>query len=158
MLRRPIHLAPMMFAACASGLLVACAAAVPGYVPPPTEGRKASPIAGALLKPSVSGNVGADGRYVPSEEERKYECRKLLGSMQVMIDRIRASGDRREPSLIAKTIQTAGAAPLKRSTAGSDIAGEVSRERSRLVAYNELLAEKKCKTMDIDAELAKPRS
>ncbi len=138
--------------------MAACAAAVPGYTPPPLEGAKKNPLAGALLKPSVSGAVGSDGRYVPSDEERKYECRKLLGSMQVMIDRIRASGDRREPSVIAKTLQTAGATPLKRSTAGSDIAGEVSRERSRLVAYNELLAEKKCKTMDIDAELAKPRS
>jgi hypothetical protein len=154
MLRRFLTVpAPLLLAASLS----ACAAAMPGYVPPPSDGAKKSPIASALLKPAVTGDVGGDGRYVPSDDERKLDCRKLTGSMQVMMDRLRRSGDRREPSVIAKTLQTAGATTFKRSTAGSDISSEVTRERSRLVAYNELLAEKKCKTVDIDAELAKPR-
>lgn len=139
-------------------LLAGCAAAMPGYVPPPSVDKKQSPAVAALKKPMISGDVGGDGRYTPSAEERALECRKLTGSMQVMIDRIRAAPDRREPSLAAKTMQTATASVIKGTKAGTSISGEITREKARLVAYNDLLAEKKCKTMDIDAELAKPRS
>ncbi len=139
-------------------LLTACAAAAPGYVPPPLEGKKSSPLASALAKPMVSGDVAGDGRYVPSEEEKKLDCRRLTGSMQVMVDRLRASGQRQEPSVAAKAMQSATAGLSKGSMAGNSIGGEITRERARLTAYNDLLAAKNCKTMNIDAELAKPRS
>jgi hypothetical protein len=138
--------------------LGACAAAAPGYIPPPLEGKKQSPIASALAKPMVSGDVGSDGRYVPSEDEKKLDCRKLTGSIQVMIDRLRVSGQRHEPSLASKAMQSATAGLSKGSMAGNNIGGETARERARLTAYNALLASKNCKTVNIEAELAKPRS
>ena len=136
-------------------LLSACAAAMPGYRPPPEPGTKPSPL--AALKPMESGTVAGDGRYVPSAEERLLDCRKITGSMQVMIERQRVASDRKAPSAAASALQSTTAPLLKQSTAGADLGAEIARERSRLVAYNGLLAEKKCKTLDIDAELAKPR-
>jgi hypothetical protein len=53
-------------------------------------------------------------------------------------------------------MQTGSSAISGGSTRGADRQAEYARERARLEAYNRLLASKNCKTMDIDAELAKP--
>jgi hypothetical protein len=42
------------------------------------------------------------------------------------------------------------------STAGADRQAVYARERAKLDAYNRELAAKGCKTVDIEAELAKP--
>lgn len=140
------RLAPLLVAAIVSG----CAAATPGYVPPTAEGPK-------LALPVMQSGTVANGRYVPSADEKKLDCRKLTGSMQVMVSRIKDAPNRAKQSGAAAAVQGAAAPILGGSTVGSDFDGELARERARLDAYNGLLAEKKCKTMDIGAELAKPR-
>lgn len=134
-----------------AGILSGCAAAIPGYVPPTAEVSK-------LALPVVQSGTVTNGRYVPSADEKKLDCRKLTGSMQVMVSRIKDAPNRARPSGAAAAIQGAAAPILGGSTIGSDFDGELARERARLDAYNALLAEKKCKTMDVQAELAKPRS
>ena len=138
-------------------LLGGCAAAMPGYTPPPLEGEKvkASPL--TALKPMESGTLSSGGRYSPSAEEKALDCRKLTGSMQVILERFRDAPNRREPSAVASVMQKTTAPLFKQSTQGADIGAELAWEKARLVAYNELLAEKKCKTLDIEAELAKPK-
>jgi hypothetical protein len=42
------------------------------------------------------------------------------------------------------------------STVGADRGAEYARERAKLDAYNQQLEAKNCRTMNIEAELAKP--
>jgi hypothetical protein len=133
---------------CAFLLLVACAAALPGYSPPPFKESKA-------VKPMKSGEVDQDGAYHMSSQEKATDCRHLRGSMLVTISRLRHKHTEAAPSALAaganKTL-----APLGRSTKGLDRDAEYARDRARLVAYNEHLAAKGCPTVDIEAELRRP--
>jgi len=131
-------------------LVGACAAAVPGYSPPPFKEKKSSQLAGP------SGEMGSDGKYALSESEKERDCKRTLGSLQISIARLKDPAFRVEPSGVASTLQTGSAALSGGSTRGSDRQAEYARERARLDAYNRLLASKNCKTLDIDAELAKP--
>jgi hypothetical protein len=127
-----------------------CAAATPGYVPPGSESK--------LIMPMTQSGTVANGTYVPSDDEKKLDCKKLTGSMQIMLSRLKEAANRPRPSGAASAMQGAIAPVLGGSTVGSDFNGELARERARLDAYNRLLAEKKCKTMDVEAELKKPRT
>jgi hypothetical protein len=142
---RPL-VTPLLLAVALTG----CAAAAPGYSPDVASPPKLA------LPMTQSGSV-ANGKYEPSADERKLDCRKLTGSMHVMLSRLKDAPNRPRPSALATTLQTATAPVNKGSTIGSDFEGELVRERARLSAYNALLAEKKCKTMDVEAELKKPR-
>jgi hypothetical protein len=144
--RRVIVVPPIVLAV----VLAGCAAAAPGYVPPTASGS-------SLALPVTKSGAVANGRYEPSDDEKKLDCRKLTGSMHVMLSRIKDAPNRSKPSAAAAAIQGSAAPIFGGSTIGSDFDGELARERARLEAYNRLLAEKKCKTMDIPAELAKPR-
>jgi hypothetical protein len=42
------------------------------------------------------------------------------------------------------------------SSAGADRDADYARERAKLEAYNRHLADKSCRTVDIEAELARP--
>jgi hypothetical protein len=76
--------------------------------------------------------------------------------MQLIITRLKDPVFRAEPSAVSSSLQTGSAAIGGGSARGADRQAEYARERARLEAYNRLLASKNCKTMDIDAELAKP--
>jgi hypothetical protein len=131
----------------ASGL-GACAAATPGYVPP-TDAKSGL----ARVKPFDSGTVSDAGVYVPSAAERQLDCKRLAGSMQIIISRLKDTANRPEVSPLA--VQTQAAVTAVRGTKPVlEIPAETARERGRLVAFNGLLAEKKCKTINLDAELA----
>jgi hypothetical protein len=130
-------------------LLTACAA-VPGYSPPSFKPK------GKFATPAESGSVGGDGRYVMSEDERKIDCKHLTGSIQISIARLKDPYFRQEPSAVAGTAQKWVAPVFGGSTVGSDRQEEYARERAKLDAYNRHLASKGCKTVDIEAELAKP--
>ncbi len=133
-------------------LVGACAAALPGYVPPPLkEAKKAN-----NLTTHGSGDLAADGHYELSQADKERDCKRTLGSMQIIITRLKDPAFRNEPSLASSTIQSGSAAVIGGTARGSDRQAEYERERARLEAYNRLLATKNCKTVDIDAELAKP--
>ncbi|KAB2911887.1 MAG: hypothetical protein F9K29_21365 [Hyphomicrobiaceae bacterium] len=134
-------------------VLTSCAAAVPGYTPP--SFKEKSKFGTALQ----SGEVGSDGRYQLSKDEKAMDCRRMTGSMQITIARLRDADTRGQPSALASASQKAAAPIFSGSTVGADRQADYARERAKLAAYNRQLADKNCKTVDIEAELArKPES
>jgi hypothetical protein len=145
MLPRLLLLATQLF-------LVSCAA-VPGYMPPPLEGS--SKPKGALGKPLESGDVSDAGRYEMSATEKAMDCKRMTGSMQISIRRLKDPLGREDPSAVSSAAEKV-ATPFYGSTGKtSDRAAIYARERAKLDAYNEELAAKGCKTLDIEAELAR---
>ena len=122
--------------------LVGCAAATPGFSP---DGPTKVPDA---LKPFHGGALDARGGYVVSAEERTLTCPKLTGSMQIIMSRLKDSPNRPRASVATAAMQSA-AKPFVGKGADLDVDDEVKFARGRLKAYNELLAEKNCKTLDI---------
>jgi hypothetical protein len=123
--------------------LAGCASATPGYTPEgPT--RNVPP----QLRPFNGGTVDKGGTYVVTAEERALSCQKLTGSMQVIMSRLKDSANRPRPSTSTTTMQTLSK-PFSGGGANLDVDVEIQQSRARLKAYNELLAEKKCKTLDI---------
>jgi len=137
-------------AAAAALTLAACAAAVPGYSPPSFKEPS------KMAKPLESGDIAADGRYHMSETEKAMDCRRLTGSMQITLSRLKDAPGRPQPSALASTAQSAAAPVLGGSTVGANRQADHARERAKLEAYNRELAAKGCKTLDIDAELKRP--
>jgi hypothetical protein len=129
-------------------LLAACAAALPGYSPPPFKDSQ-------LVKPMKSGEVDGDGTYHMSSQEKATDCRRLRGSMMVTISRLRHRDSEATPSALAKSANQTVAPLTSRSSRGLDRDAEYQRDRARLVAYNQHLAAKGCPTIDIDAELSR---
>lgn len=127
-------------------LLTACAAAVPGYTPPSFKGKSKHSTA------MESGNVGEDRRYRMSEQEKAMDCKRMTGSMQITIARLRDVYYRTSPSGIASAGHKVVPYIAGGSTVGSDREAEYARERAKLDAYNEHLRSKDCKTLDIEAE------
>jgi len=123
--------------------LAGCAAAVPGYSP---DGPPKLP---AMLTPFKSGSVDHKGHYQVSEEERALTCPKLTGSMQIIMERLKDSPNTPRASLATQSMQTVSK-PFAGDGANLDVDQEVGLARARLHAYNDLLAEKKCKTLDIN--------
>ncbi len=122
--------------------LTGCAAAQPGYTP--ESGSKVP----AQFKPFNGGTMQAGGQYTVSQEERALSCSKLTGSMHVIMSRLKDSANRPKPSETAVAMQST-AKPFIGSGSNLDVGDEIRQARARLKAYNELLAEKKCKTLDI---------
>ena len=126
-------------------MMAACAAA------PETASSNSSPL--DRIKPFESGNVTAAGVYIPSEAERALDCKKLMGSMRIIIARLRGAGNRPQASLPAAAAQGV-VATIRGQPSALDMDAELIREHGRLTAYNRLLAEKKCPTLDLTKELA----
>jgi hypothetical protein len=134
---------------CTLLLLAACAAALPGYTPPPFKESK-------VVTPMKSGDVSPDGVYHMSEQEKGTDCRHLKGSMMVTITRLRHKSTEVGTSTLAAGTNKAVAPILGGSAKGLDRDAEHARDRARLAAYNRHLASKGCATIDIEAELARP--
>jgi len=64
------------------------------------------------------------------------------------MSRLKDSDNRPRPSAITEAMQGA-MQPMVGKGANLDVDDEVKQARARLKAYNDLLAEKKCKTLDI---------
>jgi|RhiMetdeSRZDD1v2_1073273.scaffolds.fasta_scaffold200277_4 hypothetical protein len=129
--------------------LTACAAAVPGYSPPPFKEQN------KFAKPLESGDVGNEGRYEMSAAEKAMDCKRLTGSMQIVMARLKDAYVLMEPSAAAAGAQKM-VAPIKGGSAlAADRQAVYARERAKLDAYNAELAAKNCKTLDIEAELAR---
>jgi hypothetical protein len=130
--------------------LTACAAAIPGYSPPPFREKKHATFV-------ESGDIGSDGQYHLSDYEKALDCKRIMGSMHIIIARLRDAQGRARPSELAtNTHKTIAPILLKGSTRGADGDGELTRERARLLAYNRHLASKNCATVDIEAEMKRP--
>lgn len=137
---------PVLLALALSG----CAAAQPGY--DPKLGKVAE------VKVAERGEVGADGRYQMTAGEQALDCKKLTGSMQITITRIKDRAERPAPSSTSSSIRSSLGPMFGGSNYDLDPQKELAREKAKLHAYNQALAQKGCKTLDVDALLAAPAS
>ena len=130
-------------------MLAACAAAMPGYTPPPFK-EKSKQTAGMQ-----SGDM-VQGQYEMAEQEKLMDCKRTKGSMMITIERLRHRSSEPPTSDVAVAANNS-VSPFRRSSAkGLDREAEYARDRARLDAYNQHLAAKGCPKVDIEAELARP--
>lgn len=127
---------------CAVGLALAgCAAeAVTSDTP---SSAAVAPIAAA---PAVA-------PYKLTDAEMKLDCGKLTGQMKVKIAILRGDAGRAPASATSRTIQQTVTPVFGGTRRGADAGAETATDRAKVDAFNARLAEKKCKTLDIDAEL-----
>lgn len=110
------------------------------------------------LKTSVQpGAVDATGTYRLSADELAFDCKRLTGKMQVRILQIRDHDPARKPSAVGNALWSMHNPLIGGSTRGMDPVAEHRADHAMLEAYNKRLAEKKCKTFDLEAEL-KPQA
>jgi hypothetical protein len=131
----------MLLSLLAAILLSACAAAMPGYT-----------LDKPMFAPSDPGTMTAGGTYQLSETENKLDRRGLTGTMYIIIARLRDGKNRKPPSELASFAQKMSAL-VGGTEAAASVEADIARERARLAAYNRRLAEKQCKTLDLEAEL-----
>ncbi len=93
------------------------------------------------------------GAYQLTADELKLECPKLTGHMKVRIATMRYDLTSRQGSTASRSVQSVVTPVFGGTSRGIDPAADQRRDRAKLDAYNRRLAEKKCKTLDIDAEL-----
>lgn len=141
MIARALPLFPLLL------LLPACAAMQPGYDPK---------IGKVQEKPNIDIGSMDGGSYRMSETEKALDCRKLTGSMQITISRLKDQADRPPPSSLSTTMKGTLAPLFGGSSYNADPQAEVARDRAKLAAYNQALRERGCATIDVEAELAKP--
>jgi len=133
---------------CTLSLLAACAAAMPGYTPPPFKESKA-------FKPKESGDMDTEGTYHMSKQEKSTDCRHIKGAMMVTINRLRHRDKEVGTPSLAIGANKLATPFLGGSGKGLDRDAEYERDLARLAAYNRHLADKGCQTVDIEAELKK---
>jgi hypothetical protein len=142
-MRRPYtHLVLIM-----AGTLAGCAAAEPGFSPASARTDKLH------SKTVTGGGMASDGRYILNDQEVLLDCKKINGSIHVGILQLREVAERHRPSAAATQIQKMASPVMSGSAYGMDPDGEAARSRARLEALNARLAEKKCPTFDLPAEL-----
>jgi hypothetical protein len=91
--------------------------------------------------------------YQLSEQELKYDCKKLTGAMQVRILQIRDYDSSKRATMAARGVQSVATPIFGGTTEGLNPEGQHRRDIAMLEAYNRRLAEKNCRTYDLDAEL-----
>ena len=139
-------LRPTMLGLCLA--IAGCAAALPGYSPPSKTRDR------LIAAQQTGGGFDESGAYNLTDQEQKLDCKHLTGSMTVKILQMRQAADRRDPSALASTAQAAWK-PIKGGTDyGLSVAEDLRRDRVRLETFNRQLAEKNCRTFDLDKELA----
>ena len=116
--------------------------------------KAASDLKKKLGKALSSGEV-KDGRYELSQDELAMDCKRMTGSMKININRLRDAATRQGGSGLAEAAHKTMPLITQGSTASADRQTSMARERAKLDAYNRQLAARNCKTLDIDAELAR---
>jgi hypothetical protein len=92
--------------------------------------------------------------YQLSEEELKFDCKKLTGLMQIRILQVRGYDSNKKASAAARGIQSLTTPIFGGTKEGVDPDGQYRKDIAMLQAYNRQLGVKQCKTFDLDAELA----
>lgn len=132
----------------AAALLAGCSAEA--------EAPDAALTAAAAQPPppaSVAAIAPAPGGYKLTALEERLDCQKLTGQMRVRIANMRAAFATRQPSEAARVAQGAVTPILGGTRNGADPASDLAADRAKLEAFNQRLTEKKCKPLDLDAEL-----
>lgn len=137
-------------------LLIATAASLAGcaaqtesndstlFAPAPAQGRDPAGVAGVPAAP---------GGYKLTAAEQALDCPKLTGQMKVRIANMRVAYVESSGTTTSQTIQSAVTPVFGGTKRGIDPTADLQLDRAKLEAFNKRLAEKKCKPLDIDAEL-----
>ena len=128
--------------------LAGCAAAMPGYVPPSPKTDKMKAAA------PKGGGFDEGGSYSLTEQEQKLDCKHLTGGVTIKILQMREASERAKPTAAAKMAQETMKKIKGSSGYGADTDADYKRDRARLETMNKQLADKNCRTFDLDAELA----
>ena len=107
----------------------------------------------AAVPSDAAGIPPAAAGYTLTADEMKLDCPKLTGRMKVKIANMRSTVSGPATTQASRVLQGATAPIMGHSLRGADIAADLQRERAQLEAFNRRLAEKKCRTLDLDAEL-----
>ena len=119
-----------------------------------TDRKTTNDLKKKLGKALSSGDV-KDGKYELSQDEMAMDCRRMTGSMKITINRLKDAASRQGGSVLAESAHKVAPLITQGSTASADRQSSLARERAKLDAYNRHLASRNCKTLDIDAELAR---
>ena len=127
-------------------LLAACAAAMPGYTPPPfkEKSKDAQRWRAAMW---------VDGQYQMADQEKPMDCKRTTGSMMVVIERLKYAAGRPAPRSWPGAQRWPPALP-RPSEMGPDREAVSARAR-QAGSLQRQLAAKGCKTLNIEAELAR---
>ena len=109
-------------------------------IPPPSDGVTTGALQGS--------------GYQLSEEELKFDCKKLTGTMQIRILQMRDYDPSKKTSTVARSLQSLTTPIFGGTKEGVDPDGQYLKDRAMLEAYNRQLGATQCKTFDLDAERA----
>lgn len=105
----------------------------------------------AAVAPPAQTAPAAAPAYQLSAKELKMNCKQLTGTMKVRIMQMSAALS--DGTVVARGMQAGAVKIWGGPTYGTDPAGDDARNRALLEAYNQQLAAKKCKTLDLQAEM-----
>ena len=88
-----------------------------------------------------------------NDEEKALDCKKLTGRMQVRILQARDYEVRNQTTAASQAVQKAAVMAGSSATQGLDPSADHAKDRAQIEAYNQRLAELKCKTFNLDDEL-----
>jgi hypothetical protein len=117
--------------------------------------RKAATELKKKLGKALSSGEVKDGKYELSQDEMAMDCKRMTGSMKITIRRLSDAQTRTGGSALAEGTHKVMPLITQGSTASADRQSTMARERAKLDAYNRQLAARNCKTLDIDAEMAR---
>jgi hypothetical protein len=118
-----------------------------------TAGSTLSGPAPRVDPAGAAGVPAAAGGYKLTAAEMQFDCPRLTGQMKVRMANMRAHYSERSGTATSQAIQTVIAPIYGGTRRGIDPMADLQLDRAKLEAFNRRLAEKKCKTLDIDAEL-----
>jgi hypothetical protein len=107
----------------------------------------------ALLGSGTHPSTALAEDYQMTEADMKLSCKQLSGRIQVRLLQIRDYGEQQHASLFSRSLQSAFSNTVGTSSKGMDPDGQYSSDLQKIVAYNRRLAEKGCKSYDLDKEL-----
>lgn len=90
--------------------------------------------------------------YELTKQEKALDCRRLTGRIKLRAAAMRTAAPK--PSFVSSTIQTVATPVFGGSKRSIDPEADYRADRAQLEAFNRRLAELKCPTVDLDAELA----
>lgn len=109
--------------------------------------------------PTISSSTGTFtelGGYQLADDEKKLDCKRIRGRMQIRIVQVRAVRSREQTSLASRAMQQGLQPVYGGTTYGADPDRDVRRDIAQIEAYNRRLAEMQCPQIDVQKELSVP--
>jgi hypothetical protein len=107
----------------------------------------------AVLSSAAAQTRPAAVAYELSKEELSLDCRKLTGRIKIRLLQVRSVAVRNPTTDAARNAQSLVTPIMGGTKHGVDPSAELARDRAMIEAYNRRLAEKNCKTVDLETGL-----